>query len=50
MINMTAVLMIENIMTEEDEMTDTLEGDLIHGHHLDISIAILVTDDLCYFN
>ena len=44
MIDMTAVLMIGIVMTEEDEMTDTLEGGLIHGHHPDINIAIPVTD------
>ena len=43
-IDMTAVLMIGIVMTEEDEMTDTLEGSLIHGHHHDISITIPVTD------
>ena len=44
MIDMTAMLMTRIVMTEEDEMTDTLEGGLIHGHHPDISIAIPVTN------
>ena len=44
MIDMTAVLMIRIVMTEDDEMTDSLEGGLIHSHHPDISITILVTD------
>ena len=39
MINMTAVFMIGIVMTEEDEITDTHEGGLIHGHHPDISIT-----------
>ena len=39
MIDMTAVFMIGIVMTEEDEITDTLEGGIIHGHHPDISIT-----------
>ena len=40
-IDMTAVLMIEINLAEEDETTDTLKGGFIHGHNPDISITIL---------